>query len=306
VLFRSAIIFLWLGIKLHGKIILEETTKLYFRDNRTGCLLNGQVYINDRFLGNTTGGLYELTLTDENTRENSTLYISGVTSECFRQDKSLPFTGYWILTESAFESKKLILQTKLSPREPKDYRAMQGFVRPGEVQAYLPEIEKYFKSNETEENLDKIAKYKIRYIDDFTLFKQDEYWQTPAETLEKGHGDCEDWAITTLSLILAYNPSLKCHNLVWKSHISILCYVNGSYIIYDQNKIKHKITLSKVETPLEIQENKVKLREWRNKYFDDFGISVSERKILALFNEKELVEFENDEQFINWLFNLNK
>ena len=156
-------------------------------------------------------------------------------------------------------------------------------------------------SVDIETNLDRINEYGIRYRSDNLLFNQEEYWQTPAETLEKGHGDCEDWAITSLSMIREYDPSLKCYNLLWESHLSVFCYVNGNYIIYDQDKTKFKTQL--IET-VSVEENKIRLRKMRNDYFEYYGLRPKERNIYAAFNEEELITFSDQEDFIVWLLNI--
>ena len=35
----------------------------------------------------------------------------------------------------------------------------------------------------------------LRYQTDIQLWKQNDYWATPLETLGRGFGDCEDYAI---------------------------------------------------------------------------------------------------------------
>jgi hypothetical protein len=287
----------------------ERTIELYFYDNKTSCQLNGEIYLEEEFIGESKNGIFILTEQeyDEKFNEDSTLSISGVTDNCFGKDTNLPFAEYWIIPdlEYYFEfNEQVPFETELTPRQPRYYAEMQGFVRPEEAESYFPKIEKYFKSNDTEDNLDRIAGYSMRYRDDSLLFRKSEYWQTPAETLKKGEGDCEDWAVATLSLIRTYNSSLKCYNALWETHISVFCYFDNKYLIYDQEGVKRGTYLNREERYLGEQENKIKLREMRNKYFDFYGIPIKERKLHAIFNEKELIIFEDDEDFIDWALSL--
>lgn len=44
---------------------------------------------------------------------------------------------------------------------------------------------------------------RIRFIDDVVVWGQTDYWATPLETLHKGAGDCEDYAIAKYFTLLA-------------------------------------------------------------------------------------------------------
>lgn len=41
----------------------------------------------------------------------------------------------------------------------------------------------------------------LRYADDWITWEREDYWATPAESLEKGQGDCEDFAILKMGLL---------------------------------------------------------------------------------------------------------
>jgi predicted transglutaminase-like cysteine proteinase len=44
---------------------------------------------------------------------------------------------------------------------------------------------------------------RIRFADDFAIWGQNDYWATPLETLNKGAGDCEDYAIAKYFTLLS-------------------------------------------------------------------------------------------------------
>lgn len=300
----------------HYFIVYEEQLKpkkikFIFYDNKTDCKLNGEIYVDDVLLGETKEGVFVLTENEykQKFKTNSSLYIFGRTDYCFGTDANLPFADYWTIHDLQYSFdhyEDLDFEMNLDPRSPKYYIEMQDFIRPEETESYLEDsLRKYFKNN-TWEDLDKIANFAIRYRGDSLLFNKAEYWQTPAESLKKGHGDCEDWAVTTLSLMRAYNNSIDCYNILWPTHISIFCYEKNRFVIYDQDKTKFSTALETENTgdSAVIQENKIAIRKMRNNYFDWYGLSPNERRMYALFNEKELITFEKDEDFVNWAIQL--
>lgn len=52
----------------------------------------------------------------------------------------------------------------------------------GNIQATLNRVNQFFNS-------------RIRFVDDMTVWGQEDYWATPVEALRKGAGDCEDYAL---------------------------------------------------------------------------------------------------------------
>jgi hypothetical protein len=286
----------------------SKKIKLIFYDNKTNCKMNGEIYVDDLLLGETKEGIFVLTENEYKQKFNkdSSLHIFGRTDFCFGGDKNLPFLGYWTLYDLKYSfdnSEDLEFELDLDPRWPKYYLEIQDFVRPEETNDYLEmSLRKYLKNN-TWEDLDKIVdNMRISYISDNNRFKKAEYWQTPKETLKTRMGDCEDWAVTTLSLIRAYNNTLNCYNILWPTHLSILCYEDNRFVIYDQDKTKFSTVLEKENTQdsTVIQENKIAVRKMRNDYFDWYGLDPNERRMYALFNEGEIIIFEKDEDFINW------
>jgi len=73
----------------------------------------------------------------------------------------------------------------------------------GEWRAMLPPPQ---APNELEklERVNNFFNRRIRWVDDAALWQQDDYWATLLETMAKGAGDCEDFAIAKyVSLLLA-------------------------------------------------------------------------------------------------------
>jgi len=196
------------GIQITGNIIDQTTAELRFFDIKSKCIIDGEVYLNNRLIGRTINGAIILGQTSQ--ESNNIISIKGLTDSCFK-DPGLVFYESWSLGDLDYYLGKIVnFNAELTPRYPEYYEEMQGFVRPNETIGYLSNLN--FVSND-EDNLDKIVKYRIRYRSDSLLFQNLEYWQTPKETLDLGHGDCEDWATTALSLIRAYNDSIKCYNI---------------------------------------------------------------------------------------------
>jgi len=297
--------------KQTAKIETPKKVALFFYESKINCSLDGKIYVDDTLLGETKEGYFILTEEDylEKFRVDSRLSIMGITGSCFKENSNLPFTEYYEPYDFQYlfdNNENLTFELSLDPRNPRYYSEIQGFIRPQETESYLNTLRGDFK-NDTEEDLDRIVRYmRLSYISDNALFKKQEYWQTPAETLRRRMGDCEDWATATLSLMRQYDKSIRCYNTLWQTHVSVFCYFKNQFIIYDQDKVKFKTTLDtkNFNTDIVQQENKVEIRSMRNRYFEEYGISPDERKLNAVFNEEELVVFEEDEDFVNWALNL--
>jgi hypothetical protein len=290
-----------------GRAITDITTKevkLSFYDEDTSCKLNGKVYLDDNILGESKNGILTLKENEVNniSLNGTNLHILGTTDLCFGgNNKNLTLEEYWkVNTLDFFKYDTVFFKAKITPRKPRYYEEMQGFVIPSEVKDYLSKLN---LKNNTGEDLDKINEYKVRYRSDILQFNESDYWQTPLETMNKKYGDCEDWAVTVLSMMRSYNSSLKCYAVVWETHVSIFCYYNGNYIIYDQEKIKYSKRLNKDFNEFQ---NKFILKDMLNKYFDGYGIPNNERKVHALFNENETITFNSNDEFIDWMYNLSK
>jgi hypothetical protein len=277
-----------------------------FIDTNTECPLNGEVYFNEFYLGETEYGKIALKEFDyiynENNFDINYISLKGLTSNCFGDESGLGFSEQWNVGNLEYyyaSNTDFILEANIDARRPSGFYSVQSYIRPSEVMTYVDSLSKYFEDHDLEENMDKIMSYSIRYRHDHILFDEIEYWQTPAETLELGHGDCEDWAVTAISMLEAYDPTIDCYLILWQDHVSVLCYVDSEYIIYDQDRTKFS---SKIDEDLEELEQKRELRTMREEYFDEFGIGSDARGIYGLVSNDEIVIFNEPEDFIDWLY----
>ncbi len=294
-----------------ANLSFEEGQKLtmVFVDQKNNCLLDGEVYLNEQFLGETVGGEYSLTKKeyDEILDTSSPIYgedlnqikIKGITGECYGEDSNLPFVEYWEIYESDFSYEgKIDFVSEVNPRNPVYYEAMQGFIRPAEAKSKVESLT--LNPNETlRNNVETIfKKYYLGYKSE-----RGEYWRTPLETINNKGGDCEDWAILFLSLIKAYDESSLCYLFLWPDHMSVLCNFEQSFIIFDQGKTETSFVIDKNPSKKSIitQENKIASRRWLGDYIDNYGLESSlDYYPHAIIGDK-IVSFENKEDFISWV-----
>jgi len=283
-------------------VSISDKAQLLFYDNKTNCKLNGDIYFGNNFVGTSKDGNFTLSKIDYDKFWNSEVTIQGLTDNCYGENENLPFFESWTISDLDYYfevDEQIEFNTELNPRWPKYFEAMQGFVRPEETKEYL---DKYLRfENDTQKDLDKISSYSIRYRYDSGLFNEAEYWQTPKEALKRGEGDCEDWAVATLSMMREYNNSLECYDALWETHLSVICFLKNSMIIYDQGDTKFWVTLNNPN--LTELERKANIRNARNNYFENFGIESDERMLYGLFNERDLITFETEEDFVDWVVN---
>ena len=284
--------------------IIEKNVELYFYDLEENCTLDGEVFIEHYSLGNTKNGILLLneSLYEDKFFENARVSIIGTTDYCFGKDSDLPFKEVWEVPnlEYYFEYKKpLLFEAEVSPRRPYYPEEMQGFVRPEEVAESLSKIN--INENDSQsENIEKILRRTyLNWVSDSLRFGKAEYWQTPLEFIHNKGGDCEDWAVYFLSLLRKYDSNLNCYAAVWHTHVNVLCQINQTFIILDQDKIRTDLVL---HGEWSIQDNQIAARSWRNNYFRGYGIDPDERILYYLFNEEEYIEFENgQEDLIDWI-----
>lgn len=287
------------SVKGHGVLSVSdfkvEKVFLIFEDEKTGCALDGDLYIDNVLIGKTSEGKIGI-----NKGLSGTIILKGKTSECFDEDKDLPFIESWSLPENYGSSGSLIFETSLNPRAPKSLEVIQGFIDPSQASVELSYISKYF-GNDYEDNLDRLANYDFSYRYDSIVY-DDSYWQTPYETYDMKTGDCGDWSLGLLSLIKAYDPQAKCYALVFSGHMNVLCYVDGKYIIYDRN-----IKIAKdINKNLSDDVQKTQLKEFFNNYLIDSGLSPEDRKIKGVLGPDEVKTFNSDDEFFDWMLKFNK
>jgi len=282
----------------------ERIAKFLFYDSETNCSLDGKVYVEEYLLGESMGGIFLLKESESLGRffNGAKVSIIGETNYCFGNDAHITFKEVWIAPDLEYyfqNEEALVFETEVDPRWPTYPEEMQSFVRPNEVVEKLKEIS--INENDSQrENIDKIfGKTYMNWVSDNGKFGQLEYWQTPSDFIRNKGGDCEDWSVYFLSMLREYDPTLNCYVATWYTHANVLCRINKTFIIMDQDKIQQSFSLREKES---IQENQINARSWRNGYFENFGIESDERILFYLFNEKEIIKFENgQEDFIEWV-----
>jgi len=279
---------------------------LYFYELKTGCNLSGDVYVSGKFIGEAKNG--ELFLSKkvyvEEFSDGVELKMKGLTDSCFDKNSNLPFVEFWIvsgLEDSFFSDEILNFETELNPREPIYPEAIQGFIRPYEVESVLLEIN-FDEEDSYLEDVEKIlATTYLTYFSDKGQFGEIEYWQTPGEFAKSRQGDCEDWAVYSVSLLRSYDSNLDCYLAIGYIHANVICNINQTFIMFDQYGIEESFSLDEY---LSFQENQIKTRKWKDNYFENYGFTPEERIIWFLINDEELIEFEDGRtDFTDWVVN---
>ena len=294
--------------KLTGNIIKEQEKQIqfYFYDELTNCSLNGYIFINDKPLGKSYNGYFNLTYANyiTNFQNNHEISIFGELGNCFK-NSNLFFNKHYILPKiekyNFLGDSIFNFATKINSNNPAK-KELQSFIQPKKV---ILELNNININKNTLESLSEINQYlnnKIEYVKDWEFEKPINHWQTPLETLEKEQGDCEDFSTTLLSLFLTYNNSLNCYNLVFTTHITTFCYIEDYYIYYDQKKTELK---KQIKNKINPEKTKAELSQLKKDYFEYYGINGNnETKIHYAFNDHEYIEFKNENEFVNWQYNL--
>lgn len=306
-IFIIILIFL-ISLKFTGYSIKEQERQVqfYFYDEEINCSLNGYIFAGDRLIGKTKNGYFNLSYEnyEKNFKFQENISLFGSLEECLNSD--LLFDKYWEsfeIKEYYFSGESVFnFKTKINPNNPSK-RELPGFIQPRKLESELSNIN---LNQKVLEDLSKINNYvnnKIIYVKDWDFYKETNYWQTPLQTLSLGQGDCEDYSTALLSLFLAYNHSLNCYNLVFSSHVTTFCHIEDYYIYYDQEKTELKKQINKINA----EETKSQLEKLKQDYFEHYGINntnETESKVHYAFNDNQYIEFGNEEDFINWQYNL--
>lgn len=273
-----------------------KQVRLYFFDENN-CSLNGYLFAGKSLIGKTENGFFNLSYDyykDKFDSENE-INLFGKLGNC--SNENLFFDKYWKLSEIPeyyfIGNSTFRFKTSVFPHNPSK-KELIGFIQPNSVKEELKNIK---ISGNNLEDLSEINRYlnnKINYTEDWEFNREENYWQTPTETLKIMQGDCEDYSTALVSLFLAYNKSLNCYNVVFSSHVTTMCKVGDYYIYYDQKKteLRKQIRARNLET-------KPRLVALKEEYSEHYGINESERVHYA-FNEKRFIEFQNDDDFITW------
>ena len=275
---------------------------LEFYDANSSCDLNGNLFVNDDFLGEVEDGSFELDFYGNITMDD-VFALSGVLGSCFGKEKGVPFFLEWSVPNLLHEQRYEFI-SEGGFRWPKYPEAMQGFIRPEDT------FQKYLTIDLTDADdewgvIDKLSGYSyMNYVTDNGKFGEPEYWQLPKEFVYNRAGDCEDWAVYMVSLFRNYEPKPDCYLAIWLTHANVVCNIDSKFMIIDQEKVEKDVVLYSDYTE---QENKVRIRKWMNSYFDAYftlipGIGPSDRKLFYLINEDEIIEFEDTpNDFYEWM-----
>jgi uncharacterized integral membrane protein len=279
----------------------QKLVQFYFYDEKTNCPLEGYLFIGENLVGKTIKGSFNLSYDIYKLYKGNVSLFGGL-GECF--NSNLLFDEYWELGEiqESYFDKNSIFNFKASiyPNNPQK-RALSGFIQPEKLKQEIAQVNP--NNNEVLEDFSLINDYlnrKIKYVKDWDYNKEDNYWQTPLQTLSLEQGDCEDYSVALLSLFLAYNESLNCYNIVFSGHVTTFCKINNYYAYYDQQKteLKREITYRTSE------EKKIALEKLKNQYFEHYGLNETENAYFA-FNENTFAEFKDNDAFISWQASLN-
>lgn len=283
----------------------KKQVRLYFYDEISNCSLNGYVFIGEKAIGKSFNGFFNLTYENylENFQNNENISIFGELGSCF-DTPQLFFDKSWIVPEIKkyhFPGENTFnFKAEINPNNPSK-RELQGFIQPEKINSELENIN-LGKINILND-LSKINEYlnnKINYIKDWDFDKKINYWQIPVETLDLKQGDCEDYSTTLLSLFSSYDSSLNCYNIVFNSHVTTFCHIDDYYIYYDQEKTELKKQINKINPA----STNFQLTKLKQDYFEYYGLNESETKPYYAFNDLEFIEFKNEDDFINWQYNL--
>jgi len=289
---------------LDSNFSLQETPNyalLNFIHNNS-CILNGEVFLGNYSIGFSTNGSFNLSRKEYDSFWNEKISLKGITSSCFEENSNLPFAEHWTIEDLEYyfqNNEASVFTTNLNPRWPSYPEAMQGFIRPSEVEGKLSKMNINLNNSDWE-NIDKIfEKFYLGYVSDISRFNELEYWQTPSEVMKNKGGDCEDWAVYLTSILRAYNLEVNCYSAVWSTHVNVLCQRDTNFVIYDQDRVRTGLYLDK---ELILQDNQVNIRSWRNNYFKHYGIPPDQQILFYLINEEEIIEFEDGkEDFVEWI-----
>lgn len=299
----ALILLVYLLPQFVGYVVKEplRQVQFYFYDELTACKLDGYVFIGDKVVGKSSGGIFNLTYGNyiQNFQNSEEISVFGKLGSCFTESR-LFFDKYWenfeidkeyFLGESLFNFSTEIKSSNPARRE------LIGFIQPSNMETELSNIDTRENKLDSLSEINDYLNNKITYEKDWE-FEEENYWQTPTETLGKEKGDCEDYSSTLLSLFLAYNPELNCYNIIFSSHVTTFCHIGNYFIYYDQGKTELKKQIIRDE------EIKSRLLELNKEYFEHYGLN--ETKAYYAFNDNKFVEFGNDEEFVEWQSTMKK
>jgi len=289
----------------------ENTIKFSFFESDISQRLSGIVYLNNRNVGNSHDGTYELNESTffkygKNLLENEVCINGSYYGWRFFRCWIINLTDeYFGNIEDAF-----IFNTSINPNRPMYYSEMINFVRPdlvNDIVSHWKEIKIF--TGYPERDLDVIwndLNTFLRYRDDQMIFESDEYWKLPNDTYKSQSGDCEDWTNTFVSMAKSYNSSIKCFSVRLTTHLTAFCKIyddnEAIYIFYDQNTKSPRTILGEKNIINDEKRNELKIL--LNSYFGLYEIEYRYRNISAVFDNKNYYVFKTNDEFVDWALKL--
>ncbi|MBI4115463.1 MAG: transglutaminase-like cysteine peptidase [Candidatus Omnitrophica bacterium] len=94
---------------------------------------------------------------------------------------------------------------------------------------------------QTPEAIQKFMGKHFVYVEDQTLFGQDEYWQSPEEMLERKQGDCEDYALFAEAILKKNGYRTFIFSVYWEddAHTVAVFEKEGKWGIFDLDDLRY-------------------------------------------------------------------
>ncbi|NOX71822.1 MAG: transglutaminase domain-containing protein [Candidatus Micrarchaeota archaeon] len=208
-------------------------------------------------------------------------------------DEEMPF--YWDLTD--ISCKDNIIYLDISDEDIKEInkpiqeRWPHNLITSNKVSKYISHIKFTNNSIDDLKTIQEFVDSRIRYRFDSIVGSE---WESANEALEKGYGDCEEWAVSFVSLAKAYNRSTRCYAMVLTHHVGAFCILGEKYGIYDQetSRVFHKNGNTE-------KEQKYSIKNQFTRYKHDFRMSND--KVEFIFDEDEYYSFDDEMKFFEWI-----
>lgn len=302
--------------------ITENTITFSFSD-KNSCIVDGSVFILNKYLGETKNGKIEIEKSKlkniVKNRDNFTVILRTSIANFSCKDNSIPSwwkTEFgWIVEKSEIENYSEIIfdvTYEIDIRSPKNFYELTNFITPEDVKWFFEKI-KHKLSNITFYDLITIKTFlenKITYY-----FVYGDYWYFPNETLTQGYGDCEEFSTTLTSLFELYkkdyDKTLNCFALFvngrekYTYHVTTFCkWINNGYKVFgffDQGEVEIRTNFYKANTE---EEKKKRIKTLLYNYLKAYDLSFRSQKVYIAFNETHYFVFSNEDEFYSWAINL--
>jgi len=178
---------------------------------------------------------------------------------------------------------------------------LMDHVIPSQTDAFIDSLT--FTQNPLTDFKEIVRMMRFSKLSDKGRFGVEDYWQTPAEVLVTKEGDNEDWTNTFISAAISYDSSFKCYVVAFETLLTALCYTDNQYIWMDDDETMHSRTITSTDTEQAI---KVKMQEMLDMYSKRYRVRAGEKlNVLFAYNNKDFVQFSNNQEFIEWAMALS-